>query len=469
MVNEHITYFTTHLSSKYGLVSNARLAVRLELIIKAMIKDKIIRSIDELVEVVRLEKGSAYQYFVNKVTVQESYFFRDKSLFFFLNDQLIPSLIKQRRASKDYSINIWSAGCSAGQELYSMAMLLRDHIKEDDFSKWNINLYGTDINEDALLQARQGLYSDLSMRSIDENTASKYFERAENHHQLNENIRTMTAFEYHNLSSGTYPEEKFDIILCRNVFIYFSSNTTAKILCQFFDCIHDEGFLFLGASDFVCNYSNPLEPYHESGVTFYKKNDTAQDKNREVLHKKNTKITNKSYQEIQSLEAVALREIKELLAGGYYETVLHKINNTIELYGKNAYILFYRANALVALGDALTALESCKLALGYDDLNEKIYLLKGLIHLDLQEFEFATQSFKQATISNPDYAEPHYHLALILLRDKCKKEAVHELKMALKLAKKQNPEKTVDQSNKVLFSSFIKSVEQSILLHEGEA
>ncbi|MDF1678280.1 MAG: hypothetical protein P1U32_06255 [Legionellaceae bacterium] len=156
---------------------------------------------------------------VNLLTIQESYFFRDVSLFRLLRESFLPVLIQQKKLSQDKSITIWSAGCACGEELYSTAILLSELIP--DIDNWHLTLLGTDINAEALSKARQGLYSKIALRSVDDKVCAKYFVPEGRKYQLIEPIRKMASFAYGNLLEKSHFLGSVDFIFFINVFIYF--------------------------------------------------------------------------------------------------------------------------------------------------------------------------------------------------------------------------------------------------------
>lgn len=155
---------------------------------------------------------------INLLTVQESYFFRDTSLFLLLEKHFLPQLIQEKRRSGHKQLSIWSAGSAKGEELYSMAILLTELLS--DIETWHIRLIGTDINQYGIKKAKNGLYSSLSLRATDESIKEKYFTEKQGSYQLSEKIKKMAVFSYGNVVEELSALECFDIILCRNLFIY---------------------------------------------------------------------------------------------------------------------------------------------------------------------------------------------------------------------------------------------------------
>ncbi len=182
------------------------------------------------------------------VTTGESYFFRDRGHFSLLQNTILPELIRRKYAER--SIRIWSAGCSTGEEPYSIAIVL-DMLLPDPVS-WDIYIVGTDINDEALAKARGGIFSQWSLRSVDKAIQDRYFKKTrQDGWELNDGIRKMVEFRYGNLiGDGLAFKDpalcNMDVIICRNVFIYFSKEAVAQVIARFGDALNDGGYLISG-------------------------------------------------------------------------------------------------------------------------------------------------------------------------------------------------------------------------------
>lgn len=168
---------------------------------------------------------------VTLFTVGESYFFRDKGQFRLLKEVVLPELIE--RKSKKRELKIWSAGCSTGEEPYSLGILLDEILPERD--GWKISIIGTDIREDLLEKAREGVYGDWSFRQVDESIKKRYFRKKGVNLALESKIRDMVSFFDFDLLEGDLPDYgrgiyDIDLILCRNVFVYYNRQFIGKML-----------------------------------------------------------------------------------------------------------------------------------------------------------------------------------------------------------------------------------------------
>lgn len=175
-------------------------------------------------------------------TNSETYFFRDHGQFDLLRQSLLPELIERRRHTK--TLRIWSAGCASGEEPYSLAILLDILLPEPD--GWTIQIIGSDISSAALAKARQARYGPWSFRQVPAELRQGYFRQEGAEWRLHERIRCMVSFRAMNLIDAPFPDgdlQDMDLILCRNVFIYFDSDTIAVVANKLAASLSEGGYL----------------------------------------------------------------------------------------------------------------------------------------------------------------------------------------------------------------------------------
>ncbi|MBW4609364.1 MAG: protein-glutamate O-methyltransferase CheR [Hassallia sp. WJT32-NPBG1] len=203
----------------------------------------------QLLESSSQESYQEWQNFVILLTNLESYFFRDKEQFHLLRDRIIPDLIKRKQHNK--TIRICSAGCSTGEEPLSIAILLKELIPYPE--QWKLMILGVDINQEALKKAKQGIYTPWSLRSIDPEIMQRYFLKFNNQYHLDMEIKQMVKFQYMNLVHNPFNKENemidIDLIICRNVFIYFEASAIAKVLNKFNQILQPSGYLLAGHTE----------------------------------------------------------------------------------------------------------------------------------------------------------------------------------------------------------------------------
>ncbi|MGD1857505.1 MAG: CheR family methyltransferase [Leptolyngbyaceae cyanobacterium] len=192
-----------------------------------------------------------------EITNNESFFFRDKGQFKLLKTYIFPELIK--RNSDHKTIFICSAGCSTGEEPYSMAMLLVDLIP--NIEEWNIKILGIDISSVAVESAKQGIYRPWSFRGMEHDIRSRFFKEIDECYHISDDIKKMVSFQTGNLleSSLLQPFSSIrgmDLILCRNVFIYFSHSAIETVLDRFYNALSPLGYLLAGHAELYGQTSN---------------------------------------------------------------------------------------------------------------------------------------------------------------------------------------------------------------------
>ncbi len=211
---------------------------------------------------------------IDAISTNETYFFRDKSPFTLIQHKIIPDLIDIRTKNKKTSflkpsIRLWSAANSSGQEIYSIAMSLDEiGIKPE---KFNIKLLGTDISDAAITQASYGRYNKFEIaRGLDKNRLNKYFTQDNDYWKINDNIKAMIQFKKMNLMKPFPALGKFDIILCRNVMIYFTAEDRRKIYKNIAKVLEPDGYLILGATESLANNSDLFVSHRYLNSIFYR-------------------------------------------------------------------------------------------------------------------------------------------------------------------------------------------------------
>ncbi|TVQ11491.1 MAG: PAS domain S-box protein [Bacteroidetes bacterium] len=172
-------------------------------------------------------------------------FFRDTDSFDIIKEQVIPQILKNK--SKDDPIRFWSVGCSTGEEVYSLAMLLKEHIGEND-NNHDIKIFATDLDKESIEYGSMGLYPESIVADVSMERLKKFFIKKEKGYQIKENIRKMVIFATHNIIKDP-PFSKIDLISCRNMLIYLKPQMQKKVLSLFHFSLHKKGYLFLGSSE----------------------------------------------------------------------------------------------------------------------------------------------------------------------------------------------------------------------------
>jgi len=204
------------------------------------------------------------------LTTNETYFFRESFQLAAFTDEIIPELIKVKSARGDRTLRIWSAGCSTGEEPYTIAMLLRDI---PALRGWKIEIIGTDISQRVLQHARRGVYTKSSFRATDEGYIKRFFYESDGGLKVTDTIREMVTISHLNLFDKIRMMMlgKMDLIFCRNVIIYFDLAAKKRVVEDFHRSLNDGGFLLLGHSESLMNVTTLFTLRHFKNDMIYQK------------------------------------------------------------------------------------------------------------------------------------------------------------------------------------------------------
>lgn len=209
----------------------------------------------------------------NLITINETFFFRFRKQLDVFNRTLLPNFIKVAEERSQRSLKIWSAASSSGEELYTLAILIRELLGSRS-EEWQLDLKGSDISKDMLDRAAKAEYGENSFRGqVDPYFVSKYFINEGHRYQLKESIREMASFNYLNLNDTDtiVRQRKYDFIFCRNVLIYFDKEMKKRVIKAFYETLNHGGYLLLGESESLHGVSSEFKVEHFPGAFVYKK------------------------------------------------------------------------------------------------------------------------------------------------------------------------------------------------------
>jgi chemotaxis protein methyltransferase CheR len=210
---------------------------------------------------------------VDAITTNETLFFRDKGPFELLQHKLLPEIIDKRSSLSSTlktNIKIWSAASSTGQELYSIAIVIKELLP--DLSRYNIHLLGTDISDNAISQASYGKYNKFEIdRGLPPKQLQRYFTLFGDSWKIKDEIRAMVNFKKLNLMLPFSGLGKFDIIFCRNVAIYFTLQDRKKLFNKIADSLADDGYLVIGSTESLTGVCPRFVPKKHLKSIFYQK------------------------------------------------------------------------------------------------------------------------------------------------------------------------------------------------------
>jgi len=229
---------------------------RIETALSALLRERGISTLDELITILVMgREPSLSQLVVEALLNNETYFFRDRAPFDLLQRYALPELAQRRAKSK--RLRIWSAGCSTGQETYSLAMLFAEEAEK--WRGWTIDILGTDVSSACVDRARTGVYTQFEVqRGLGINQTIKWFEECAEGWRVVEDLRRQVRFQVHNLLEQSPHPGGFDIVLCRNVLLYLNADKKAQGFERLASSMADDGWLMLGAGETVIGQSNKL-------------------------------------------------------------------------------------------------------------------------------------------------------------------------------------------------------------------
>ena len=246
-----------HFSSSNRTILESRLRERLKTSMCDKIMDyySLIRSEEEELKVL-----------LDSVTTNLTRFFRNTAHFQTFEYHVIPDLIKNKREKKERTIRIWSAGCSTGEEPYSIAMVLKDMLPPE----FNIEITGSDISLKSLMIGKEGFYPESRIQGVPEKYLKRYFEPKGNGYQIKDEVKKFVKFDYHNLKNDS-GLRNLDVIFCRNVLIYFDEVAQKSVVNRFWDAMGMHSYLFIGHSESLFGMNTRFEFLKTDWACIYRK------------------------------------------------------------------------------------------------------------------------------------------------------------------------------------------------------
>ena len=248
MTDEEFVKLTTYVKNTYG-INLTKKRVLIEGRLSNMLRQRGFNSFGEYMQVLFQDSsGNEVTTLLNKLTTNHSFFMREAEHFNFLASDVLPFLEKNH---PNRDLRIWSAGCSAGQEAYTMAMAIDEYFGPNKHL-WDTTILATDISMNVLEKAKSAIYTSDNIKDIPERWRKKYFVPLEDgNFQVCEKIKKEVIFKVGNLMEPFSYKKPFDLIFCRNVMIYYDGPTKENLINKFYDCTANGGFLFIGHSEVI--------------------------------------------------------------------------------------------------------------------------------------------------------------------------------------------------------------------------
>lgn len=412
------------------------------------------------------------------LTVGETYFFRHQECFEFLEKLILPELIHSRRGA-GRRLRIWSAGCCTGEEPYSVAILLRQMLP--DWKEWNLTILGTDINRECLQKAAQGIYYEWSFRATEPSIQEKYFRRREARClQILPEVQAMVTFSHLNLAQDIYPSlwngtNAMDVILCRNVLMYFAADRAKEVVRGLYRCLVDGGWLIVSPSETSHVLFSEFTTVNLPGITLYRKENrgtldfilsppgvpsllvpvTKAEFSLDVNGAPDETCPEISVaaapsQPLQEMAAPAesldAPEGLRLYQQGRYAEAVEALAIWLSQNPDDLQSMVLMARAHANQGGLVQALEWCKRLIAADKLNPAFHYLVATILQEQGQLQEAVASMERALYLDQDFTLAHVSLGNLLQRQGKPRESRRHFENALRVLSRRPQEETVPES-----------------------
>ncbi|MEZ7198117.1 CheR family methyltransferase [Pseudodesulfovibrio karagichevae] len=229
-------------------------------------------SFTDYIKFLKVDRGQELKQLFEMVTTNETSFWRDTKQLTSFRDNLLKEILDRQRKAGKLELNIWSAGCSSGEEPYTLVFLLLETLKAE-IARWRINITAVDLSEEMIAKARAGIYSEYAFKTTPDETRKRYFKEVEGGWELDQRIRRLVKFEPMNLNDPLAIKRipRSHIVFCRNVIIYFDDAMKRKVVQAFYDNLLPGGYLLVGHSESLHKISQSFKPIHNAGAIAYKK------------------------------------------------------------------------------------------------------------------------------------------------------------------------------------------------------
>jgi chemotaxis protein methyltransferase CheR len=216
--------------------------------------------------------GNELKALFDSVTTNETSFYRSPPQIQAFQEKVLPEIITRREKRGEHVLRLWSAGCSTGEEPYTMGIVIKE-VLSNKLPDWDIKILASDISEKALKSAKAAAYGEYSLRAVPPEIKRKYFNANGGLYKINDDISSLVELQYLNLNDMKRVQlmKGFDIIFCRNVLIYFDDEARKRFVSQLYDNLNHGGYLFIGHSESLHNISRAFKLVHFPGALGYKK------------------------------------------------------------------------------------------------------------------------------------------------------------------------------------------------------
>lgn len=396
------------------------------------------------------------------LTVGETYFFRDRASFDALRDDVLPELIERRRSQGSRRLRVWSAACATGEEAYSLAILL-DRLLPDR-GDWKVTILATDIHVGALEVARRGLYREWSFRQTPADIRARYFRAFGDAFEIDPAIRSAVAFAPLNLAAEIYPDlvtntTAVDLILCRNVLIYFTREAQQAVAARLGRALTSDGWLLVSAVEASASLFAPLLPVNVAGVTFYRR-----PSGRETGTKPTDEPTRDPADALSPAPAPPV--MPPVPPAPATATAVMPPVPPAAVAVAQAVSPLEEARALADQGQLDEALRLCRAALAHDRLDLDAHLLLAAVCQETGEIPAALDALRAAVYLAPESALAHFLLGALLLRCEQRRRGALSMQTAVRLLALVPPDEPILGAGRVSAGRLLEAARQHL---EGAA
>jgi len=426
-------------------------------------------------------RSSEKVFFIKRITVGETYFFRIPEQIAFLRSPWLSETVRRKREENNLSLRIWSAGCSGGEELYTVALLLKEAIP--DLEQWSIHLLGTDINMDSLGKARKAIYTSWSLRTLSEEERGRFFDYDDSLYHLHADVRQMAQFDFLNLFQDPYPNTEYglyslDLILCRNVFIYFSADVVKHIMSGFVKCLNEQGSILLAPSDFISQQYDGLA-LKQFGEVFYFQRDFNEqwqdnlsaestvesgqtDTSPDLMAEPKSMAMAEQIDETSADIDSAIKVVSDKLTGHLWQDAMQLAEQLVLRFAQDSRSWYWLARCQSFLGKMSEAQDSCIKGLRLNDMDIDLQHLYSNLLMDQGRFGEAEQALRRVLYMNWERPDVHFELAMLRERDGKMNEVIKHLENALTAAGKYPPDAVNDPVSGMTFGRLVEILEIEI-------
>lgn len=249
-----------------GITFSATNRSILESRLKERLREKKLDSLNQYYSLI-VKDREELKTLLDSVTTNLTRFFRNQAHFDAIEKFVVPEIIKRRGASGDRKIRFWSAGCSTGEEPYTIAMLLKDILPVG----WGFEVVASDISLKCLMVGKEGFYADGRIQGVPDSYLARFFDKKPGGFQIKDDIKKLVRFDYHNLKNDS-GLRNLDVVFCRNVLIYFDEAAQKATVERFWDAMAPKSYLFIGHSESLFGMNTRFEFAKTDWATFYRKN-----------------------------------------------------------------------------------------------------------------------------------------------------------------------------------------------------